>query len=309
MPEEVFGFQYKFMPRANILSFEEITRLARLFAELGVSKIRLTGGEPLLRSQLDRLIAALHDIPGIQDIAMTTNCYFLAEKAQILRDAGLNRVTASLDTLRPDLFQKLAGGHLQLEKVMDGLRRAADVGFQAVKVNSVIQRGVNDTEVVDLVRFARDNGLILRFIEYMDVGNLNGWNMAQVVTARELIETVSKTFPLVPLEKNYSSETANRYRFADGAGELGVIASVSQPFCGDCSRIRLSADGKLYTCLFIEDGLDIKSRMRDGATDEELREILCSLWRKRTDRYSEVRASHTNKPRNNKKIEMYQIGG
>ncbi len=309
MPEDVFGFKYKFLPRQKILTFEEITRLTRLFVQLGVKKIRITGGEPLLRHQLEKLILQLASVADVEDIAMTTNGYLLAENASRLRDAGLKRLTMSLDTLDPVAFKELAGKHLQLDRVLEGLHTARELGFTPIKVNSVIQRGVNEDQILPLARFGRDHGLIMRFIEYMDVGNLNGWNMEHVVTAKEILETISREFPVVPLDKNYHSEVANRYKYTDGAGEVGIIASVSQPFCGSCTRARLSADGKIYTCLFASDGFDVKTPMRAGADDAELTGLLRNLWIKRMNRYSEERASATTPDQSDRKVEMYQIGG
>lgn len=308
MPEDVFGFQYKFLPRQKILTFEEIARLVKLFVRLGVRKIRLTGGEPLLRQQLDKLVSAIAKIPGIDDLALTTNAYFLREKVGLLRQAGLQRLTVSLDTLDGELFRQLAGKHLNLEQVLDGLQAAVDAGFSPIKINSVIQRSVNAHEILNLAAFARDNGFIVRFIEYMDVGNLNGWKLAEVVTASEIVEVISAKYPLAAVDKNYISEVACRYRYLDGLGEIGVISSVSQPFCATCTRARLSADGRIFTCLFGTEGFDIKTPMRQGANDEELLGLIENVWQKRTDRYSEERTRFTDlKPQ--RKVEMYQIGG
>jgi cyclic pyranopterin phosphate synthase len=308
MPSDIFGHDYVFLRKNEILTFEEITRVARVFAELGVSKIRLTGGEPLLRADLEVLVEMLSQISGIQDIALTTNGYYLQEKARALRQAGLRRVTVSLDTLRPNILKKLAGEHLELGCVLEGIAAAAEAGFAPVKLNAVIQKGVNDAEIVDLARFAKENGHILRFIEYMDVGNLNGWRMDQVVSAREILQAISSEMAVEPSDKNYRSEVANRYRYLDGSGEFGIISSVTQPFCGDCTRARLSADGRIYTCLFAHAGFDIKTSLRSGATDAELTKMITSIWEKRTDRYSEERTANTgtSSPR---KVEMYQIGG
>ncbi|HEX9652241.1 MAG TPA: GTP 3',8-cyclase MoaA [bacterium] len=307
MPSDIFGHDYVFLRRKEILTFEEIAGVAGIFAKLGVSKIRLTGGEPLLRADLELLIEMLAKIPGIKDIALTTNGYHLKEKAQALRQAGLQRVTISLDTLKPDILKKLAGGHLELSRVLEGISAAVAAGFAPVKLNAVIQKGVNDTEIVDLARFAKTGGHILRFIEYMDVGTLNGWRMDEVVSAREILRTISAEMAVEAIDKNYHSEVANRYRYLDG-GEVGIISSVTQPFCGDCTRARLSADGKIYTCLFAQLGYDIKTPLRAGIADAELEGLLSSIWHKRADRYSEERTadSGTASPR---KVEMYQIGG
>lgn len=307
MPEDVYGFRYEFLPKDKILTFEEITRLTRLFVQLGVSKIRLTGGEPMLRQELEKLIAQIAQIAGVKDIALTTNGYFLKEKAETLKRAGLHRLSISLDTLDPDRFKKLAGRHLELEKTLAGIHAANAVGFAPIKINSVIQRGVNDDEIVKLVGFARSHGAIIRFIEFMDVGNLNGWKMDSVVTAAEIVDIVSQEYRLMPAERNYASEVANRYLFADGCGEMGIIASVSQPFCGDCTRARVSADGQIFTCLFSGKGFDIKSSLRSGASDESILAQVTNLWQKREDRYSEARS--TEGTGRKQKVEMYQIGG
>lgn len=308
MPEEIYGFKYEFLPKTRILTFEEMMRLAKLFVKLGVKKIRITGGEPLLRQELDTLVEQLVHLPGVEDVALTTNGYLLSEHADRLRAAGLKRLTVSLDTLKPDKFRKLAGKHGDLNKVLDGIQAARTVGFDPIKINSVIQRNVNDDELLALAEFSRESGTILRLIEFMDVGNLNGWRLEKVVAAEEILKTISAKFPLRPLRKHYRSEVANRFEYLDGQGELGVIASVTQPFCGDCSRARLSADGKIYTCLFGTVGVDIKTPLRRGATDEDLLEIIRAQWRQRKDRYSEERTSSTVKGQE-KRVEMYQIGG
>lgn len=308
MPEEIFGHKYEFLAKDKILSFEEITRLVRLFTNLGVKKIRLTGGEPLLRHELERLVEMIAQVDGVQDIALTTNGYFLQQKAKVLKKAGLDRVTVSLDTLDGSLFKKMAGRHLSLDKVMKGIREAVEAGFSPIKINSVIQRGVNDHEILELAKFARRNGFIIRFIEYMDVGNLNGWKMDDVVTAKEIIDIISSEIPVQTIGRNYRSEVSSRYKYVDWEGELGIIASVTQPFCGNCTRIRLSADGKIYTCLFGANGTDLKSALRRGASDVDLLELITSIWHKRMDRYSEGRALQTELPQE-RKIEMYQIGG
>ena len=308
MPEEIFGHKYEFLSKDRILTFEETTRLVKLFVQLGVHKIRITGGEPLLRQELDVLVKMLSSIPGIDDIALTTNGYFLKEKAEPLRNTGLKRLTISLDTLDPQLFKKMAGGHLELHRVFAGIEKAVELGFSPIKINTVLQRGVNDKEILNLATFAKNNGHIIRFIEYMDVGNLNGWRMDDVVTAQEIIEVISSKWSIEPIDKNYKGEVANRYRYLDGSGEFGIIASVTQPFCGDCTRARLSADGKIYTCLFANTGFDVMTPMREGASENKLFEILQSLWLERRDRYSEERLSSTDTS-SERKVEMYQIGG
>ena len=309
MPAEIFGESYQFLPKEEILSFEEIARLARIFVGLGVNKLRITGGEPLLRIDLHRLVATLAAIEGMEDLTLTTNGYLLAQQAQQLKDAGLKRVTVSLDTLDDDIFKKMNGRGFGSRRVLQGIERAAAVGLSPVKINAVVQKGVNDGTIVDLARYFKGTGHILRFIEYMDVGNRNGWKWDEVVPATEIIQRIDAEMPLEPVESSYRGEVAMRYRYRDGEGEVGVIASVTQPFCGDCTRSRLSTDGSLYTCLFASRGRSLKDPLRAGASDVELRDIIAGIWGKRVDRYSEERtelAALQNAPR---KIEMYQIGG
>lgn len=306
MPAEIFGEKYAFLSKSQILSFEEITRLTRVITGLGAVKVRLTGGEPLVRQQIERLVAMLADLSGVQDLAMTTNAYTLPQKAVALKAAGLKRVTVSLDTLDAAIFHQMNGGKAELADVLAGLEAAESVGFQPIKINAVIQRGVNDQGIVDLARFCKERGYILRFIEYMDVGNLNGWEMRHVVPAAEIISRINAELPLQALSPNYEGEVATRYRYQDGGGEIGLITSVTQPFCGGCSRLRLSADGKLYTCLFATHGTDLRTPLRDGATDSELEQLISGTWRRRKDRYSEERADHAP---TQKKVEMYHIGG
>ena len=309
MPAEIFGESYQFLPKEEILSFEEIARLARIFVGLGVNKLRITGGEPLLRIDLHRLVAMLAGIEGMEDLTLTTNGYLLAQQAQQLKDAGLKRVTVSLDTLDDDIFKKMNGRGFGSRRVLQGIERAAAVGLSPVKINAVVQKGVNDGTIVELARYFKGTGHILRFIEYMDVGNRNGWKWDEVVPATEIIQRIDAEMPLEPVESGYRGEVAMRYRYRDGEGEVGVIASVTQPFCGDCTRSRLSTDGLIYTCLFASRGLSLKDPLRAGASDVELRDIIAGVWGKRVDRYSEERtelAALQNAPR---KIEMYQIGG
>ncbi|MFQ5601938.1 MAG: GTP 3',8-cyclase MoaA [bacterium] len=308
MPADIFGHNYVFLARNEILSFEEIHRLAKAYVQCGVAKIRLTGGEPLLRHELEVLIEKLANIHGLKDLALTSNGYLLKQKAQGLKQAGLKRVTVSLDTLKPALLKELAGNHLDLRNVLDGIEAAVKAGLAPVKINAVIQKGVNDGEILDLARFARDNGFIIRFIEFMDVGNLNGWKMDDVISAKEIVAIIHAEIPLAPVKKNFHSEVANRYRYLDGRGEIGVVASVTQPFCSGCTRVRLSAEGKMYTCLFACQGVDLKKTLRSGISDEKLLQKIKSIWQKRTDRYSEERTSHTDIGAH-QKIEMYQIGG
>ena len=306
MPAEIFGEKYEFLPKAEILTFEEITRLARIFVDLGVTKIRITGGEPLLRRDLETLIAKLSQINGVQDLTLTTNGYLLADKAQSLKNAGLRRLTVSLDAIDDQTFNLMSGRTHGTERVLEGIRFAEKAGFQAIKINAVVQKGINDHLVIDLAQHFHNTGHILRFIEFMDVGNRNNWNMDQVVPAAEIIDRIHTVLPLEPLDPNYTGEVAKRYRYLDGGGEIGIIASVTQPFCGDCTRARLSTDGKLYTCLFASEGTDLRDALRQGASSAHLRNKITWTWRRRTDRYSEIRTDHTPATR---KIEMYQIGG
>ena len=310
MPAEIFGERYEFLQKAELLSFEEITRLTRILVGLGIVKVRLTGGEPLVRSEIEKLVAMLADLDGVDDLTMTTNAYLLPQKATALRNAGLSRLTVSLDTLDDAIFRKMNGRGFGVERVLEGIRAAENVGFSPIKVNAVVQRGVNDHTIVDLARYFRERGHIMRFIEYMDVGNLNGWRLDEVVPADEIVARIDAEMPLEPAEANYRGEVANRYRFKDGGGEIGVIASVTQPFCGDCTRLRLSPEGILFTCLFGVNGSDLRTPMRDGATDADLANIIRGAWNIRADRYSEERASMTDELRaRRKKVEMYHIGG
>ena len=306
MPAEIFGEKYEFLPKAEILTFEEITRLARILVELGVTKIRVTGGEPLLRRDLETLIAKLSQVSGIQDLTLTTNGYLLTDKAQSLKDAGLHRLTVSLDAIDDQTFNRMSGRTHGTERVLEGIRAAEKAGFQAIKINAVVQKGINDHLVMDLAQHFHNTGHILRFIEFMDVGNRNNWNLDQVVPAAEIIDHIHTVLPIAPLDPNYTGEVAKRYRYLDGGGEIGIIASVTQPFCGDCTRARLSTDGKLYTCLFASEGTDLRDSLRRGASNAHLRDQITRTWRHRTDRYSEIRSNHTPATR---KIEMYQIGG
>ena len=306
MPAEIFGEKYEFLPKADILTFEEIVRLAKIFVALGVTKIRITGGEPLLRRDLETLIADLSHLDGVGDLTLTTNGYLLADKARALKDAGLHRLTVSLDAIDEQTFDRMSGRTHGTERVLNGIRVAERLGFSPLKINAVVQKGINDHLVVDLAQHFHGTGHILRFIEFMDVGNRNKWNMAQVVPAAEIIDRIHAVLPLEPIAPNYMGEVARRYRYVDGGGETGLIASVTQPFCGDCTRARLSTDGKLYTCLFASKGTDLRDDLRDGASDAALRDKITHTWTHRNDRYSETRFAHTPEAR---KIEMYQIGG
>lgn len=308
MPEEIFGADFPFQARARILRFEEITRLARLFAQLGARKLRLTGGEPLLRAQLPKLVQALAALNDIEEIALTTNGVLLPRHAAVLRDAGLTRITVSLDALDEGAFARMSGRRGSPEQVLAGIAAAEAAGFAPLKINAVVRRGVNENEIAPLARHFRGSGHILRFIEYMDVGASNQWRHAQVVPAREILARVAAEFPLEAAAPNYPGEVARRYRYRDGGGEMGIIASVTQPFCGGCTRARLSAEGALYTCLFAADGagLDLRTPMRAGESDEALLARMRGTWRKRRDRYSELRAAGSAGAR---KVEMFQMGG
>ena len=306
MPEEIFGERFKFLPHNEILTFEEITRLTRIIVQQGAVKLRLTGGEPLLRQDIELLISQLTAIDGVEDLAMTTNAFLLPQKVDALKAAGLNRVTISLDTLDDATFRKINGNRSNVERVLAGINAAQNANLTPIKINAVIQRGVNDEHIVELARFCRENQLVLRLIEYMDVGTMNGWQMEHVVPAQEMVERIHKVFPLKSVARNYHSETALRYEYEDGAGEIGMIASVTKPFCGACSRMRLSPQGEMYTCLFATQGIDLKTPLRAGASDDELKAIISGTWQNRTDRYSQER---TTAGKDNEKIEMYYIGG
>jgi cyclic pyranopterin phosphate synthase len=306
MPKEVFGPDFAFLPAEELLTFDEIGRVARAFAEFGVHKVRLTGGEPLLRPKLDQLVDRLVAIPGLDDLTMTTNGSALAGMAGRLADAGLNRVSVSLDAIDDDVFRVMNDVDFPVERVLLGIEAAAAAGLDPIKINMVVKRGVNDGQILPMARAFRGSGYILRFIEYMDVGTTNGWRMDEVVPSSEIVERVDSVYPLEPLEPNYYGEVANRYRYRDGSGEIGLISSVTQPFCGDCTRVRLSADGHVYTCLFASRGRDIRHLVRNGATDQDLRQAIEQLWRRRGDRYSEERSAVTPGAQ---KVEMYFIGG
>ena len=307
MPAEIYGDRYQFLPRESLLTFEEIARLTRILVKLGVVKVRITGGEPLVRAEIDKLIAMLARVPGIEDLTMTTNAFLLAQFADKLKEAGLQRITISLDSLDDEVFRQMNGRNFGTERVLEGIEAADRAGLHPIKINAVVQRGVNDGTLVELARFAQERDYIVRFIEYMDVGTLNGWKMDDVVPAEEILERIHAEMPLEPVEANYKGEVALRYGFKDGKGEVGVIASVTKPFCGDCTRMRLSPEGQIVTCLFATSGTDLRTPMRDGATDDELEEIIRGLWGLRDDRYSEIRTLFTDEPR--KKVEMYHIGG
>ena len=316
MPRAVFNEQYDFLPRSELLSFEEIERLAKLFISLGVQKIRLTGGEPLLRRGIERLVgmlARLHTHEGKPlEIALTTNAVLLAQKAQSLKDAGLSRISISLDGLSDETFRRMSDSAVPVGAVLDGIAAAQRVGLAPVKVNMVVQRGVNEHEIIPMVEHFRNSGIVPRFIEYMDVGCSNGWRLDEVVTAREILETISARYPLLPLDSNYHGEVAERWRYADGGGEIGVIASVTQVFCHSCTRARLATDGKLYTCLFATGGADLRAPLRLGVSDQVLTDLIAARWGQRNDRYSELRHAMSAADlaeRQGAKIEMSYIGG
>ena len=306
MPREVFGPGFAFVPREELLSFEEISRVVRLMTSLGVRKVRLTGGEPLLRRDLDHLVRDLASIDGVDDLAMTTNGALLATHAEALRRAGLHRITVSLDSVDPDVFTQMSDTVIPLSQVLGGIAAAQEAGFERIKLNAVVQRAVNDAGVLDLVDYARTQGHVVRFIEYMDVGNTNGWRLDEVVPARELRDRIDARWPLVPVDPDYPGEVARRYRFADGAGEVGFVTSVSEPFCGSCSRARLTAVGEVYTCLFAGAGKDVRAVLRSGASDDEVHDFLAGVWRARSDRYSELRSAGT---RELHRVEMSYLGG
>jgi cyclic pyranopterin phosphate synthase len=320
MPRDDFGKDHLFLPRAELLSFEEIERLARSFITLGVEKIRLTGGEPLLRRNIAQLVATLarlHTPAGKRvEITLTTNAVLLARQAQALKDAGLTRLSVSLDGLSDAVFRRMSDSDVPVRTVLDGIDAAQRAGFEGIKVNMVVQRGVNDHEIVPMAEHFRANnpasgGIILRFIEYMDVGNTNGWCMDEVVSAAEILQTIAARYPIQPIAPNYPGEVAERWAYADGAGEIGVVASITRAFCRDCTRARLSTDGKLYTCLFAGNGLDLRAPLREGASDQALTRLIAERWQRRSDRYSELRSAVTesNKSSATKKVEMSYIGG
>jgi cyclic pyranopterin phosphate synthase len=306
MPKEVFGRGYDFLPKAEVLTFEEIARLARIFAVLGAEKIRLTGGEPLLRRDLHQLVARLAKIDAVRDLTLTTNGSRLIEQVQALRDAGLQRLTVSVDALDDAIFRAMNDVDFPVHRILRGIEAALAAGFTPIKINMVVKRGVNEDEILPMARYFRRPEFILRFIEYMDVGATNGWRMEDVVPAAEIIARLEDEFPLELRPANYLGEVARRYRHRDGGGEIGIISSVSQPFCGDCTRARLSADGRLFTCLFASKGVDLRTPMRAGGSDGDLAKLISSVWRARTDRYSEIRSSATAAQ---PKAEMSLLGG
>jgi cyclic pyranopterin phosphate synthase len=305
MPKEVFGKDFQFLPRADILTFEEIERLVRIFVSLGVQKIRLTGGEPLVRRDLERLVEKLARL-GDLDLTLTTNGSLLSQKARALAAAGLRRVTVSLDSLDDATFKRMNDADFPVAKVLAGIEAAQAAGLAPIKINMVTKRGVNETSIVPMARYFKGTGMTLRFIEFMDVGSTNGWRLDDVVPAREIVAMIDREMPLEPVQAGYRGEVAARYRYKDGTGEIGVISSVTQPFCADCTRARLSADGSLYTCLFATQGHDLRALLRSGASDDDIARAIAAVWTERTDRYSDLRSEQTAGLH---KIEMSFIGG
>ena len=306
MPKEVFNREYEFLHRSELLTFEEIVRIASIAADLGVTKVRLTGGEPLLRRNVEDLVAGLAAIDGISDLTLTTNGSLLARKAQALAEAGLGRVTVSLDSLDNDVFMAMNDVDFPVERVLDGIQAATEAGLGPIKINMVVKRGVNEGDVVAMAEHFRGTGHVLRFIEFMDVGITNGWRLADVVSAKTIRDAISAVHAIEPADSHYRGEVASRYRYADGSGEIGIISSVTKPFCGDCTRARVSAEGMLYTCLFAASGTDLRSVVRSDGADDGVRRVFESVWRSRDDRYSEIRSEATLEfP----KVEMSYIGG
>ena len=319
MPRDVYGRDYAFLPRAELLTFEEIVRMARLFVDLGVRKVRLTGGEPLLRRDLPTLVRMLDDVDGVEDITLTTNGSLLARQAHALASAGLDRISVSLDSLDETTFARMNDVGFPVSRVLEGIAAAEAAGLRPLKVNMVVRRGINEGDVVPMARCFRERGHILRFIEYMDVGHTNGWRLDDVVPAAEVVALIDREMPLVALPPSYPGEVADRWAYRDGRGEVGVIASVTQPFCGDCTRARLTADGQLYTCLFASSGTDLRAPLRAGASDAEMLSLIQGVWRARDDRYSDLRTLATRAERTMRelpvmaadpaRVEMSRIGG
>jgi cyclic pyranopterin phosphate synthase len=307
MPKEIFGREYEFLARDQLLSFEEIERVASAFVRAGVRKIRLTGGEPLLRKGIEDLVGRLARLAGVEDLTLTTNGSLLERKAVALKEAGLQRVTVSLDSMDDTVFMAMNDVGFPVQAVLDGIAAASAAGLDPIKINMVVKRGVNESSVVDVAQHFRHTGHVVRFIEYMDVGTTNGWRLDDVVSGREIVDLIDGQLPLEPVNPDYRGEVARRYRYKDGGGEVGVITSVTQPFCGDCTRARLSAEGKLYTCLFASTGTDLRAVVRSGASDAELDDAIGAVWGRRVDRYSEIRSEQTVKL--TRKVEMSYIGG
>ena len=308
MPHEKFGHKYQFTPKENLLSFEEIEKITKILVKHGVRKIRITGGEPLLRNNIDALISKISRLKNINDISLTTNGFLLPVMAKKLKDSGLHRLTISLDSLDDEVLKSMTGRNITAQSILSGISAAEQAGFTQIKINTVVQRNVNDHSIIDIAKHFKNRGHIVRFIEYMDVGNLNDWGKSKVFTADEIFNTINAVMPLKKLTPNYKSEVALRYQYTDQSAEIGIIASVTKPFCGNCSRLRLSPEGKLFTCLFASSGTDIRSILRDTSGKGNLESAIKNMWSNRSDRYSEIRNKTLNKsPR--KKIEMFQIGG
>lgn len=306
MPEELYGEAFEFLKKDQVLSFEEIIRLSKIFVSLGVNKIRITGGEPLVRKNVSHLIKSLSEIDENLDIAMTTNGYLLSKYASELYDAGLKRLTVSLDSLHNEIFKKMSGKNFDVENVLSGINKAKSEGFENIKINTVVRKGVNENSIMDLVDYCRSEGHILRFIEYMDVGTLNSWNKENVVSSKEIKGLISEKYTLKSISKNYSSETSDRFTFLDGSGEIGFISSISNPFCSNCTRARITADGKLVTCLFSNKSMNLKALLRSRKSDDEILFEVSKLWSLRDDKYSLERSDNVNVKN---KIEMFQTGG
>ena len=305
MPKEIYGERYQFLKNDQLLSFDEIKTISEIFSKFGVEKLRITGGEPLLRKDLPLLIKDLKSILGIKEIALTTNGFFLNKYALDLKQSGVDRLTVSLDSLNPETYKKLNGQNLDIEKTLEGIKFANSIGFENIKINCVVMKGINEEQIIDLVNFGRDNNLIIRFIEYMDVGTINGWKSDDVVYAEDILRIIEKKYELEAVDPNYFGEVATRYKFIDGMGEIGIISSVSKPFCADCTRARITADGNLYTCLFTNKGHDLKSVIREQSS-KHLEDFIKNIWINRSDQYSQLRAlGKTDK----EKVEMYKIGG
>lgn len=307
MPKEVFGRDWSFLPRQALLSFEEIARITRIFVDCGVEKVRITGGEPLLRHDLEHLIELLAAIEGVRDLTLTTNGAALADKARLLKEAGLQRLTVSLDALDDAIFRRMNDVNFPVGRVLEGIQAASEAGLSPIKINTVVKRGVNEDSILEVAEYFRHTGHIVRFIEYMDVGHSNGWKTDEVIPAVEILNRIRSHWALQPVRPNYPGEVATRYRYTDGGGEVGIIASVTQPFCGGCSRARITAEGQLYTCLFASRGQDLRRRLRGGATDAELRAFVRGVWGRREDRYSELRGIQTSDGTD--RVEMSRVGG
>ena len=309
MPSEKYSHKYKFLDKEEWLRFDEIVRLVRIFIKLGVKKVRLTGGEPLLRPHLHELVKELKSLGGIEDLALTTNGSLLGEQAKRLYDAGLDRLTVSVDSLDDQVSRQMNGERAHIETILSGINAAQQAGFRSIKINVVVHKGVNDHTLLDCVRYFKMRGHSVRFIEYMDVGNQNHWEEQYVVPSAEILNMIEREFPLKPVPENYRGEVAERYAFADGTGEVGFISSVTQPFCGDCTRLRLSADGKMYTCLFASKSTDLRQPLHAGASDDDLQKIITQTWQSRRDRYSELRSQTRQQKQQVEKVEMFQVGG